>query len=230
MRKGKLILIVEDEPDLAELLKYNLDNEGYTCRCAADGTSALAEVRRSRPDLIVLDRMLPEKSGDEVIAQLKGDSQSNGIPIIMLTAKGEETDQLVGFALGADDYVAKPFSTKVLLARVAAMLRRSAAAGAPDEALSAGPVCLDQSRHEVRVNGRGVAVTNTEFKILQALMSARERVLDRDQLINAALGHDAVVTDRTIDVHIAAIRKKLGAAAAWLQTVRGVGYTFRPPD
>jgi len=230
MRKGKLILIVEDEPDLAELLKYNLDSEGYTCRCATDGTSALEEVRRIRPDLIILDRMLPEKSGDEVIAQLKSDSQTGGIPIIMLTAKGEETDQLVGFALGADDYVTKPFSTKVLLARVAAMVRRSTAAGAPEESLSAGLVCLDQSRHEVRVDGKGVAVTNTEFKILQTLMSARERVLDRDQLINAALGHGAVVTDRTIDVHIAAIRKKLGAAAAWLQTVRGVGYTFRPPD
>jgi len=231
MRKGKSILIVEDETDLAELLRYNLDHEGYTCRCASDGESALAESRRSRPDLIILDRMLPEKSGDEIIGQLKADPPTSTIPIIMLTAKGEETDQLVGFALGADDYVTKPFSMKLLLARVAAVFRRAATAGAPAEVLSSGPVDLDQSRHEVRVQGKGVPVTSTEFRILQTLMSAHERVLDRDQLITTALGHDAVVTDRTIDVHIAAIRRKLGVkAAGWLQTVRGVGYTFRPPQ
>lgn len=230
MRKRKSILVVEDEADLAELLKYNLESEGYVCREVGDGAAALVEVRRNRPDLIVLDRMLPEKSGDEVAARLRNDPQTASIPIVMLTAKGEESDQLVGFALGADDYVTKPFSMKLLLARVAAVFRRTEKAAGTAAVPKVGPVELDEERHEARVSGRPALLTATEFRMLKTLMMAGERVLDRDRLINTVLGETAVVTDRTIDVHIAGLRKKLGVAANWIQTVRGVGYTFRSPE
>jgi len=229
MDSGKAILIVEDESDLADALSYHLEREGYKCRRARDGEAALAEVSRSRPDLIVLDRMLPKLSGDEVATRLRRDPHTADIPIIMLTAKAEDADELVGFALGADDYVRKPFSIKLLLARVAAMLRRDRAAQQESEVLSAGPVVLDRGRHEVTVEGRSVTLTATEFRILAALMGAGGRVLDRGQLIDAVLGQNVAVTDRTMDVHIAALRKKLGTAAAWIQTIRGVGYTFRVP-
>lgn len=229
MRAGKLILIVEDEADLAELIRYNLQREGHTCRCAGDGDSALREARRQPPDLILLDRMLPGTSGDEIASSLKRDPHTARIPIIMLTAKAEEADELVGFALGADDYVTKPFSMKRLLARIAAMLRRAETAAAAGELLANGPIKLDRGRFEVTVDDQPVGITATEFRLLEALMSARGRVLDRAQLIDSALGQGAVVTDRTIDVHVAALRKKLGSASRWIQTIRGVGYTFRQP-
>ena len=230
MSRGKAILVVEDEADLAELLQYNLEGEGYHCRRVGDGDSALAEVRRQPPDLIVLDRMLPGRSGDEVASQLRRDPHSAAVPIIMLTAKAEEADELVGFALGADDYITKPFSMKRLLARVAAMLRRSKIRGGEAEVLSAGPIALDESRHHVTVDGTPISLTVTEFRILKTLMRWSGRVLNREQLIDAVLGPTVAVTDRTIDVHIAAVRKKLIPAAGWIQTVRGVGYTFRPPE
>ena len=224
------ILIVEDETDLADLLRYNLEREGYVCRSAAAGDTALAEVRRDPPQLVLLDRMLPGVSGDEVAARLKGDPRTAAIPVIVLTAKVEETDQLAGFALGADDYVTKPFSMKVLIARVAAVLRRSEGPAREGDELSIGPVRLIPSYHEVAVDGRPVTLTATEFRLLQALMAGRGRVLDRAQLIDAAMGSEVVVTDRTIDVHVLALRKKLGSAADWIRTVRGVGYAFRQPD
>lgn len=229
MESGKSILVVEDERDIADALCYQLRREGYQCRLAADGEAALAEVRRSRPDLIILDRMLPKLSGDEVAARLKRASSSAAIPIIMLTAKAEDADELVGFALGADDYVRKPFSIKLLLARIAAMLRREHAARQPPDVLSGGPAVLDRGRHEVRIEGQSVALTATEFKILATLMGAGGRVLSRGQLIDAVLGPHVAVTDRTMDVHIAALRRKLGPGAQWIQTVRGVGYTYRTP-
>lgn len=223
------VLIVEDEADLCDLLAHNLEREGYACRRAADGDAALAEVRRQPPDLVLLDRMLPRVTGDEVVQRLKRDPRTAAIPIIMLTAKAEETDQLVGFALGADDYIAKPFSLKLLLARIQAVLRRRELAELDDQLLSAGPIVLDRSRHEVTVDGAAVALTATEFRVLAALMAARGRVLDRAQLIDSVLRSGVAVTNRTIDVHIATLRKKLGSAAAWIQTVRGVGYTLREP-
>ena len=229
MGAGKTILIVEDEADLADILAFHLEREAYVCRRARDGEAALAEVRRSQPDLIVLDRMLPKVSGDEVIARLRRDPRTADIPVIMLTAKAEDADELVGFALGADDYVRKPFSVKLLLARVAALLRRERTTGDAREVLSGGPVVLDRGRHEVTVEGRPVTLTATEFRILAALVGAGGRVLDRGGLIDAALGQNVAVTDRTMDVHIAALRKKLGSAAKCVQTVRGVGYTFRVP-
>jgi DNA-binding response OmpR family regulator len=223
------VLIVEDEADLAETLRFNLEREGYRARCAYDGRAALAEVRRHPPDLILLDRMLPGLSGDEVIAQLKHDPATSGIPVIMVTAKAEEADELVGFALGADDYVPKPFSMKLVLARVRAMLRRSDVLSSEPEVLAAGPIRLDEGRHAVGVEGADVALTATEFRLLKALMAADGRVLSRAQLIDAALGENVAVTDRTIDVHITSLRKKLGSAAEWVQTIRGVGYTLREP-
>jgi two-component system phosphate regulon response regulator PhoB len=229
MRTSKSVLVVEDETDLAELLRYNLVREGYVCKCVSDGRSALTEALRSSPDLILLDRMLPGMSGDELIAQLKREPRTAGIPTVMLTAKAEESDVLVGFALGADDYVTKPFSMKILLAKISAVLRRMETPEASDETFSAGGIQLDVDRHELTVDGRHVSATATEFRILRALMAARGRVLSRARLIEAALGTGVAVTDRTIDVHITALRKKLGDAAGWVQTVRGVGYTFREP-
>ncbi len=230
MPPNKSILLVEDEEDLAELLQFNLQREGYLCRHAPDGNAAVEELRRQTPDLVVLDRMLPGLSGDEVITQLRQNSRTQNLPVIMLTAKGEEADELVGLTLGADDYITKPFSTKLLLARIAAVLRRAPHRADQGRTVSAGPIELDVSRHEVRVDGIRVMPTATEFRILQALMSASGRVLSREQLIDIVLGSMVAVTDRTIDVHIAALRKKLGHAATWIQTIRGVGYTLRPPE
>jgi two-component system phosphate regulon response regulator PhoB len=229
MSSRKTIMVVEDENDLAELVCFHLEKEGYACRKFNDGSQALAEVKRQTPDLILLDRMLPKTPGDEVAIRLKRDPRTAHIPIIMLTAKAEETDQLVGFALGADDYIAKPFSMKLLVARVAAVLRRREAAEQEGETMSVGPITLDRSRHEVTIDGSPVQLTATEFRVLAALMGARGRVLDRDQLIDTVLGSGVAVTNRTIDVHVAALRKKFGLAAGWIQTVRGVGYTFREP-
>ncbi len=230
MEGRSTILVVEDESDLAELVCYHLQREGYVCRRAGDGERAVAEAYRNPPDLIVLDRMLPKLAGEEVAMRLKRDSRTSAIPIIMLTAKAEDEDELVGFALGADDYVRKPFTMKLLLARVTAVLRRQAAVASPREVLTMGPVVLDHSRHEVRVEERRLDLTATEFKVLASLMAANGRVLSREQLIDSALGIDVAVTNRTIDVHIASLRRKLGPAATYIHTVRGVGYTFRSPE
>lgn len=228
MNANKTVLVVEDEADLAEVLRYNLEREGYQCRCVADGQSALAEIRRNPPEALILDRMLPALSGDEVMARLRREPKTSNIPILMLTAKAEESDELVGFAMGADDYVTKPFSMKLLLARLEALLRRRAVPAAASDVLTAGPITLDRSRRELKVGDDLVALTSTEFGILWELLAGRGRVLTREQLIDGVLGTSAIVTDRTIDVHVAALRKKLGKASALIQTVRGVGYTLRP--
>ncbi len=229
MRSAKSILIIEDEADLAELLRYNMVSEGYQARCVLSGSAALQDARRNPPDLILLDRMLPGTSGDEVIAQLRREPRTAGIPVIMLTAKAEEADELVGFALGADDYISKPFSIKLLLARVAALLRRGDALEVAPEVIASGPVRLDISRHELTVGDESVPVTATEFRLLRTLMAADGRVLSRGQLIDTVMGTGVAVTDRTIDVHVTALRRKLGDAAGYVQTIRGVGYTFRQP-
>lgn len=225
----KNVLVVEDETDLANTISYQLKKEGYTVRVVGDGSAAIAEVQRRPPDLIVLDRMLPKMNGDEVAVRLKGDPRTANIPIIMLTAKAEESDELVGFALGADDYIKKPVPVKLLIARVQAVLRRQEMASDSPEVLVGGPIKLDRGRHEVTVNGVPVTLTATEFRVLAALMAARGRVLPRERLIDAVLGYGVPVTHRTIDVHIAALRKKIGDAAGWIHTVRGVGYAFREP-
>lgn len=231
----KEILIIEDEVDLAEMLRTNLENEGYKCRCAHDGRSALEEVGRRPPDLILLDRMLPGYSGDEVTRRLKGSARTAGIPIIMVTAKAEEVDEVIGLSLGADDYVTKPFSIKVLLARIDAIFRRAETPKTSPEVVSVGPITVDLNRYEAVVAGASVRLTVTEFKLLRALMVADGRVLDRSSLIDQVLGQGVVVTDRTIDVHVTSLRKKLGEVSAgedaskWIQTIRGVGYTLRAP-
>lgn len=231
MVKDRLsILVVEDEVDLADVLCYHLEREGYHCRRAEDGQRALGEAYRQPPDLVILDRMLPALSGDEVALRLRRDSRTANVPILMLTAKAEDEDELVGFALGADDYIRKPFSVKLVLARVAALLRRQRAATAEKEVIVAGPVVLDHARHEVATNGQTLDLTATEFRVLAALMAARGRVLTRDQLIDSAMGQGAAITNRAMDVHIVALRRKLGAAAGCIHTVRGVGYSFRVPD
>ncbi|MEK6675159.1 MAG: response regulator transcription factor [Planctomycetota bacterium] len=234
MTLKKSILLIEDEIDLAEMIALNLNREGFACRLAHDGKTGLAEARKQRPDLIVLDRMLPAMSGEEVATALRRDPELASIPIIMVSAKTEEADELVGFALGADDYIAKPFSIRALLARINAVLRRAEQPEPSSQRLNMGPFLLDLARHELTVDGVAIAVTATEFRILHTLMTANGRVLSRNKLIDAARGTAVAVTDRTIDVHVASLRKKLGAVggdrvADWVQTVRGVGYTFRPP-
>jgi two-component system phosphate regulon response regulator PhoB len=229
-KSSKLILVAEDERDLAETVCFHLEREGYKCRHAIDGQAAINEIQRQAPDLIILDRMMPRVSGDELINRIRKDPRTASIPIIMLTAKAEESDELVGFALGADDYVSKPFSTKLLMARVASVLRRNEAGAATGDVLSGGPIVLDRARHEITVADEPINLTATEFRILAELMAARGRVLNRDRLIDTVLGVGVAVTHRTIDVHIAALRKKLGASNGWVQTIRGVGYTFRPPQ
>ena len=226
-RNHKNILVVEDEKDLADLITYNLQRNGYDVVCAADGQAALDMAAKQPPDLVLLDLMLPGVDGTEVARKLKGDARTSHIPIVMLTAKGEETDVVVGLTIGADDYVTKPFSMKILLARLATVLRRTEVAPAESNLLKAGPLTIDSSKHAVVVDGQTIRLTLTEFKLLTALVSARGRVLTRDQLMDKAMGSDVFVTDRAIDVHITAIRKKLGQAQWLVQTVRGVGYKLQ---
>jgi DNA-binding response OmpR family regulator len=225
----KKVLIVDDEKDIVDLVAYNLGRNGYDTLTASDGNDALESASRNSPDLIILDLMLPGIDGMEVARRLKADAKTASIPIVMLTAKGEETDVVVGLTLGADDYVTKPFSMKVLLARVSSVLRRSETGPGTAEGgtLRAGPLSIDTFKHEVLVNEEAIKLTLTEFKLLSALLSARGRVLTRDQLMDKAMGTDVFVTDRAIDVHITAIRKKLGDAAWLVNTVRGVGYRLR---
>jgi len=231
MTNSKNVLVVEDEADLLDLISFNLEREGFACRCAVDGEAGLAAVAHTVPDLIILDRMLPKRSGDEVIAALRHDVRTASVPVIMLTAKADEADELVGFAMGADDYVTKPFSMKALVARVNAMLRRAGARapGTSKAVYSTGPVKLDVDRHEVTVDGEPVSLTTTEFRLLKALIRADGRLKSRAQLIDEALGQDVAVVDRTIDVHVAALRKKLGNGSRWIRTIRGAGYTWRQP-
>jgi DNA-binding response OmpR family regulator len=226
----KKVLIVDDEKDIVDLVAYNLARNGYETITAANGNEALDSAIKNSPDLIILDLMVPGIDGTEVARRLKADSRTAKIPIVMLTAKSEETDVVVGLTLGADDYVTKPFSMKVLLARVGSVLRRAETGqGAAGEGglLRAGPLSIDTLKHEVLVNEEPIKLTLTEFKLLSALLSARGRVLTRDQLMDRAMGTDVVVTDRAIDVHITAIRKKLGDASWLVNTVRGVGYRLR---
>lgn len=229
MSNGKTILVVEDEADLLDAVCYHLQRDGYVCRRASDGAQALAEISKSIPDAIILDRMMPRMSGDEVARKLRSDPRTASIPILMLTAKTDESDELVGFAIGADDYVHKPFSIKLLSARVAAVLRRKQTEARTGDVFTAGPIVLDRLRHEVTVSGEPVQLTAAEFRALTALMAARGRVLDREQMLDATVGTGVAVTQRTIDVHIAALRKKLGEAAGWIQTIRGIGYALRNP-
>lgn len=228
MNKGT-ILIIDDEKDLLELVRYNLEKEGYEAICATDGITGVEIAVKHRPDLIVLDVMMPGMDGLEVCRKLRADTRTSQVPVLMLTARVSEADRVVGLEMGADDYVTKPFSPRELLARIKAILRRAAGQQEQPEILKAGNIIIDVKRHEVTCEGKPLSLTATEFRILQFLVSRPGRVVARDEIIDAALGRDTAVLDRTIDVHITAIRRKLGRGGDWVETVRGFGYKLRDP-
>lgn len=224
MSQQRRVIVVEDERDLADLMVYNLAKAGFMASAVHDGPSAVAAITASPPDLIVLDVMLPGISGLDVARQVRTHPRSGKVPILMLTAKADEGDQVAGLSVGADDYVTKPFSMKVLLARVAALLRRSGEGEPSAGGVAVGPITADLNAHSIRVEGVELKLTLTEFKLLVALMQAPKRVLSRDDLIRRVMGPGIKVTARTIDVHVAALRKKLGDFGGLIRTIRGVGY------
>ncbi len=227
------ILVVDDERDIVELVAYNLQREGYHVLTAETGEEALRVTRSQSPDIIILDLMLPGVDGLEVCRDLKADKVTRQVPIIMLTAKGSEADIVTGLELGAADYVTKPFSPRVLLARVKAVLRREQEAGiADDKPVAVGDLLIHTGRHEVTVGGNPVDLTATEFRILLFLARRPGWVFTRQQIVDAAQGEDSFlpdrfVTDRSVDVHIVSLRRKLGPCASYIETVRGVGYRLR---
>lgn len=222
------IWIVEDEEDLLALIYYNLVKEGFEVRGFSSGEEMFAALGQARPDLVLLDVMLPGIDGMEICKQLKTDTKTSSLPVIMLTAKSEEADIVTGLNLGADDYIPKPFSPKILIARVRSVLRRL---GSPPKAdpdvVSHGDLVIDANRHEVRLAGHLLPLTATEFKILSFLAQKPGWVFSRDQIINAIHDGDIAVTDRTVDVQIVALRKKLGLRQQCIATVRGIGYRFQ---
>jgi DNA-binding response OmpR family regulator len=223
------ILIVEDDASLAEVLDYNLTQEGYETQVAVDGQQGLREIRLRAPDLVILDLMLPMIEGLEVCRLLRADPATSNVLVLMLTARSEESDELVGFSVGADDYVTKPFSVKVLLQRINALLRRKQQGSADRDVLVSQGIMIDRRRHRATVGDRALDLTPSEFGLLTALVRQPGRAFSRAELIDVALGDDALVLERTIDVHIRALRKKLDAHAELVQTVRGIGYRLRDP-
>jgi len=225
------ILIIEDDRDIAELIEYNLTREGYQVTTAFTGENGLKTAQSLRPDLVLLDLMLPGLDGLDVCRALKRDPKTDQIPIIMLTAKSEEADIVSGLEMGADDYISKPFSPREVLARIHAVLRRKAEPSPQEETrLSFRDLTIDPGRHEVRVANRPIVVTSIEFRLLYFLAQRPGWVFTRDQIMDSTHGADAIVTDRSIDVHIAGLRKKLGLCGKYIETVRGVGYRFRDPE
>ena len=225
----EVVIVVEDESDIREVIEHNLCREGYVVRATPNGEDGLHLARTASPDLVLLDLMLPGLDGVEVCRRLKADPVTRSIPVIMVTAKGEESDVVRGLDVGADDYVAKPFSPKELLARVKAVLRRGPLKEeqADPARIVRGEVVIDVARHEVRVDGESVAFTATEMRLIHFLASHAGRVFTRDHLLARVVGEDAVVVDRNIDVHIRALRKKLDRHRDLIETIRGVGYRFR---
>ena len=224
------ILVVDDERDIIELIDYNLSHEGYKVFSAQTGEEALATAQSKLPELIILDLMLPGIDGLEVCKRLKKTSETENIPIIILTAKGEEADIVTGLELGADDYVTKPFSPKVLLARVRSILRRSSEKDDKSDKsnkITIRDLLIDPARHEVLVGGARVELTFTEFRTLEVLAGRPGRVFTRYQIVDAVHGGEYAVTDRTVDVQIVSLRKKLGDCGKYIETVRGVGYRFK---
>lgn len=221
------ILIVDDEEDVLELVKINLEKNGYIVETAISGEEASSKTRSLIPDLVILDLMLPGIDGLQVCRNLKNDAKTRHIPIIMLTAKGEEADIVTGLELGAEDYVTKPFSPKVLIARVRRVLNRSVSSHSTEDTLKIHNITVSPSRREVLADGQPVELTFTEFSILHTLMSRPGQVFTRYRIVDAIRGHDYVVTDRAVDVQIVSLRKKLGSCGHYIETVRGVGYRFR---
>jgi two-component system phosphate regulon response regulator PhoB len=225
---SSLILIVEDERDLLNTLDYSLQKEGYSTRCAETGSEALRlAAEQPIPDLVILDLMLPDISGTEVCRSLKGDEKTKKVPVLMLTAKGEEIDRVVGFEVGADDYVVKPFSVRELTLRIRAILRRTSAVEEPPDVLEFGRLRVDPSAHRTWVDGEEVKLTALEFKLLTTMLQRRGRVQTREVLLTDVWGFSAEVTTRTVDTHVKRLRQKIGEAGRYIETLRGVGYRFR---
>ncbi|HEU5319397.1 MAG TPA: response regulator transcription factor [Methylomirabilota bacterium] len=232
-RQPGRVLVVEDERDVAELIRYNLAKEGWDVLVAPTGADALKQVRDARPDVVLLDIMVPQLNGWEVCRRLKQDAETRHVAVIMVTGRTEEGDKVLGFEMGADDYVTKPFSPRELLARVRAVVRRGKPPDGGRKAnVKAGDLEIDRYRFEVRMEGRPVELTPKEFELLAILAGAPGRVFGREELLDAVWGHDGFVEPRTVDVHVARLRGKFTAArlpAPGIETVRGVGYRFRDP-
>ena len=222
------ILVVEDELDLQELIRFNLSRDGYRVTCASNGREAIQLIKAKQPQLIVLDLLLPEVDGLQICKYLKAEPETRDIPIIMVTAKSEEADIVAGLEVGADDYLPKPFSPRILVARIRALLRRKVAQEVSNEKpISIHDIQIHPGRFELLVDGNPVGLSFTEFRILLTLARQPGWVFSRYQIVNAVRGDDVVVTDRSVDVHIANLRRKLGRQGAYVQTVRGVGYRFK---
>ena len=223
---GHKVFIVEDEPDLRDTLKYNLENEGFIVEAFSNGEDFLSSVDKNKPNLVILDLMLPGVSGLDVCRKLRSNDNYDGIGIVMLTAKSEEIDRIVGFELGADDYVTKPFSVRELILRVKVLLKKRTDDGANEQILEFGPILMNLDAHEVSIDGKIVNLTALEFKLLKHLLKRKGRVQTRDQLLGDVWGYSSEVTTRTVDTHIKRLREKLGEPGDLIQTIRGVGYRF----
>ena len=222
------ILVVDDEPAIVDVLVYNLQKENFEVTSASDGREAIQKCQTAPPDLMILDLMLPQVDGLQVCRRLRGDPRTQGIRILMLTAKGDETDEIVGFNMGADDFVAKPFRVKPLIERVKALLRRRDTAADNTDVVVLGPIEIDKTNHIVKREGAEMLLTPTEFRLLWTLGRQPGRTFSRHELLDCCRGEDANSMERTIDVHIRALRKKLDDLADLVETVRGIGYRCRP--
>ncbi|MEI8124373.1 MAG: response regulator transcription factor [Parachlamydiaceae bacterium] len=229
MQKAK-ILLIEDEEDIAALIKLQSELAGYRLLIEENGINGFRTVEREKPDLVILDIMLPGQSGLDVCRKIKTSPDLKNIPVIILSAKSEELDVVLGLELGADDYVCKPFSPKVLFSRVRAVLRRGKEPEKAPEILTFGSFTVEVDRYQIRRKDKQITLTLSEFGILRRLLQARSKVLTRNQLLDDIQNSDAFVVDRNIDVHIASLRKKLGPSFHWIETVRGVGYRFKEED
>ena len=221
------VLVVEDEKDIAELVEYHLKQSGFPVTVVFDGTSALERVKKNRPTLIILDLMLPDMDGKDICRMLKSDPHTRAIPILMLTAKAEEIDRIVGFELGADDYVTKPFSPRELVLRVKAILKKRDVDQEEAKVIQMGDLVIDLDRHQVSVSGKSVQLTSIEFKLLVQLSLRKGRVQTREHLLNQVWGYTYEGYARTVDTHIRRLREKLGACGDYIETLRGVGYRFK---
>ncbi|MXX76616.1 MAG: response regulator [Holophagales bacterium] len=225
------VVVIEDEPDILELIEYNLRREGFEVATATTGRSGLAVIGREKPDIVLLDLLLPGLDGLDVCRRLRAVESTRDLPVIMVTARGEESDVVLGLGVGADDYIHKPFSPSELIARVRAVLRRGPIRDSdPDRIVVRGPLAINPVRYRIKVDGRRLEFTPTEFRLLHFLASHPGRVFTRGQLLDRAVGDRAVVIDRNIDVHVRAVRKKLGPHRGLIQTVRGIGYCFRDEE
>ena len=224
------VLVVEDDRSLVDVLTYNLKLAGYEVIVATDGQDGILQAQLKQPDIVLLDLMLPVVDGLDVCRRLRSGTDTRDMLIVMLTAKAEESDELVGFSLGADDYVTKPFSVKVLLERIKALRRRRMVDPLTDEVTTKMGVTVDRRKHQASLDGKPIPLTRSEFRLLDTLIRQSGRVFLRSELIDAALGDDAMVMERTIDVHIRSLRRKMGKKADLVETVRGVGYRFRDAD